>query len=229
MCNSACIQFGQSQLSRDEVAKKDVLEVGALDVNGSLRSVVENLEPARYLGVDVVEGPGVNEICDIKNLIRRYGKESFDVVICTELFEHVRDWRDAAHNLKNVLAPNGILLLTTRSKGFAYHGYPHDFWRYELDDMNMIFSDLSIEAIETDPMMPGVFVKARKSVAFTEVNLASYELYSIIKRRRCKDINDFDFLFFKAKTVVRRFLLRILLVTGLKAMVRRLIPQKWTV
>jgi hypothetical protein len=40
MCNAACIRFGKAQLSKDDIRMKRVIEVGALDLNGSLRGVV---------------------------------------------------------------------------------------------------------------------------------------------------------------------------------------------
>lgn len=211
MCNPACLQFANSCLLEREIKGKKIIEVGSLDVNGSVRESIERLQPLSYLGVDIADGPGVDNICDINDLITRYGKESFDVVISTELLEHVCNWRNAVSNLKNILKPNGILFLTIRSKGFRYHVYPSDFWRYEVDDIRFIFSDLSIEIVERDSFSPGVFIKAYKPTSFSENNLETHDLYSIIKQRRCQNISKFDILFFSmGKWPIRRFLSRIM-------------------
>jgi SAM-dependent methyltransferase len=204
MCNRSCLEFAKFHLKPEDVQGKKIIEVGSRDVNGSVRQEIEHLQPASYLGVDIEKAAGVDEICNVYDLVEHYGKESFDVVISTEMVEHVRDWREAFSQMKNILKPNGVLLITTRSKGFPYHDYPSDFWRYEIDDMRAIFSDLEIEALESDATDPGVLMKARKSASFTENDLDDYALYSMITSKRSADITAVDMLLFKLKGLFSR-------------------------
>jgi predicted O-methyltransferase YrrM len=171
VANPAVIGFARAQLDESDVTGRSVLEVGSLDADGSCRSWVEKLGPASYVGVDLVRGPGVDELCAAERVAERFGQESVDLVLATELVEHVHDWRAAVAAMKAVLRPGGALLLTTRSPGFPYHGAPLDYWRFEPNQLQAIFADFDLEALELDPMMPGVFVKARKRGGGERVDL----------------------------------------------------------
>lgn len=184
MCHGSCLEFSRRQIVAEDVAGKRVIEVGSFDVNGSPRAIVEALGPAEYVGVDIELGPGVDEVCRAEHLIDRFGAERFDLVISTEMLEHVYDWRGILSNLKNLLAPGGVLLVTTRSLGCPHHGYPFDFWRYEIEDVAVLFADLQIEAAESDPELPGIFVRARRGPVFSERPLGGYRLHSMIKGTR---------------------------------------------
>jgi len=191
MCNAYCILFGAINLNPEEVRGKRAIDIGSYDTNGSLRPLVESYYPAEYIGVDIAEGPGVDMICKAEDILDRFGKESFDIVISTELLEHIWDWRKVVRNIKNICKEGGIILITTRSYGHPYHGHPHDFWRYELEDMKHIFSDCLIEKLEKDPAK-GVFIKAEKTHDFVEKDLADYKLYSILLNKRAKEIAEKD-------------------------------------
>jgi SAM-dependent methyltransferase len=210
MCNIACLDFGRKNLTKDEVKGKRVIEIGAVDINGSLRPHVESLEPEKYVGVDLEAGPGVDEICNVYDLVDRFGPESFDVAISSEMIEHVHDWRRAFSQIKKILKPGGVVLITTRSIGFPYHDYPFDYWRYEIDDMKAIFSDMEIIALETDDQAPGVLVKARKpSESFEEKDLSEHALYSMVTLQRSRSIEftrlEYMRLRLRNSFVVRKF------------------------
>ncbi|MEP6848114.1 MAG: class I SAM-dependent methyltransferase [Acidobacteriota bacterium] len=201
MCNQTGIEFGKRNLVTGDVEGKRVVEVGSRDVNGTFRQLVAPLNPAEYVGVDIESGPGVDVICDATELLTIFGEESFDVVISTEMLEHVKDWRNVISNLKGILRPGGTMLITTRSKGFAYHAYPYDFWRFEREDMQAIFSDMKIEVLESDsPSEPGVFVVVKKPNGFAENKLAKVALYSIISGKRKRKIGFVSEGLFKARS-----------------------------
>lgn len=193
MCNITGIIFGITNLTHHEAHNKDILEVGSFNVNGSLRApIIDLCNPAKYIGIDMIPGPGVDIVSKAEDLLKLFNHNSFDIVISTELLEHVINWRTVISNIKNICRPNGIILITTRSYPFPYHGYPCDYWRYELNDMKNIFSDCIIEKLETDPLCPGVFLKARKPKSFIEQDLSYFDLYSTIKGNIVRDINQGD-------------------------------------
>lgn len=235
MCNAACLDFARTVLRPAEIHDKIVLEVGSLDVNGCVRPIVEMLKPSRYIGVDTKTGPGVDQVCDAAELVECFGEDSIDVLISTELLEHVRDWRAVVSNFKRVLKRGAVLLITTRSRHFPYHGYPFDFWRYEMSDMEILFQDFSIERMEPDPLAPGVFIKARKPFDFTEVDLSNHSLYSIVTAKMTRDLATVPWLKFRvsqfAASVGRQLMDRIAdpfrIVTCIKRVLNLYLDQRY--
>ena len=189
MCNQGCMAFGRQCLTQAEVRGKRVIEVGAQNIDGSLRPGIEALGPKEYIGIDLVMGRGVDEVCDANDMLRRFGPESFDLLVSTEMIEHARDWRNVIANFKGVVRRGGFLLLTTRSPGFRVHNYPHDYWRFEPEDLRAVFSDFITIRLESDPGSPGAFLFATKPQDFAEKDLSHYELYSTPARRRVPQVS----------------------------------------
>lgn len=162
MCSTWGRNFAR-QLPEGSVKGKTVVEVGAYDVNGSCRQVVVQQLPAQYIGTDMQAGPGVDVVCSGAELPEKLGTEFADLVICTEVLEHVQDYAAFLISIWSVLKTGGILLLTTRSPGFPHHEYPCDHWRFTWSDMAYMFGQQDILTLTKDPTSdPGVGIIVRK-------------------------------------------------------------------
>lgn len=193
MCHSSCIIFAALNLTSDEVEGKKILEVGSFNVNGGLRDLITALKPAEYIGIDIAAGPGVDEVCAAEKIIEFFGENKFDLVISTEMLEHVKDWRIVISNMKRVCKKEGYIIITTRSKGYPYHPSPTDFWRFEKSDMKFIFSDCEIKSLELDKEYPGIFIKVKKPKNFVEKDIKDLALYNVITNKRQVKVKNKDF------------------------------------
>lgn len=83
-----------------------VLEVGSLDINGSVRQFFDICD---YTGVDWRPGPGVDYISLAHEMDF---PRPFDVVISASMLEHDPYWRQSIAAMHRHLAPHGALLLS---------------------------------------------------------------------------------------------------------------------
>lgn len=174
--HGSVIGYLQRVVTRADVQGKDILEVGSYNVNGTPRVVFAPYAPKSYIGVDQEAGPCVDRVVNATNLVATLGKDSFDVVLSTEMLEHARDWRAAVNSMKSVVKPGGILFITTRGPGFPFHGFPEDHWRYTVPDFQKIFADMEILDLGPDPDFPGIFMKARKPLSWKPTDLSGIHL-----------------------------------------------------
>ena len=96
---------------------QSVLDVGSLNINGSVRGFFDQCE---YVGVDIGEGDGVDLVVEPSYL--PFDGDKFDVVISTEMFEHNVFWEKTFKEMIRVLKPEGMMLFTCASEGRAEHG-----------------------------------------------------------------------------------------------------------
>ena len=151
-----------------DVRGKRVVEAGSMNVNGSVRPWITGMSPSVYIGTDLRPGPDVDLVADVCTLAVLLGEGYADLVVSTEMMEHVRNWKASMEGMIRLLAPGGVLVITTRGPGFPLHDHPEDHWRYTREQMGQIVvaAGLVIEDLQTDPI-PGVFCRARKPITWT--------------------------------------------------------------
>lgn len=145
---------------------KTVLDVGGRDINGSPR----NLFPgAHFTAVDPIDGPGVDVVADITKWA---DERTFNVVICAEVLEHVKDWRAVVAACFQRVRPGGILLLTAATDGrdphSAYDGGPvrpdEHYRNIPAAKLEAVLADVGAVRVEveTHPDRGDVYAAARR-------------------------------------------------------------------
>ena len=99
------------------------------------------------VSLDIRPGPGVQIVGDAQALGIADGR--FDVVLCTEVLEHLPEPQKAIDEFERVLKPGGTLLLTTRFI-FPIHDAPHDYFRYTKYGLRYLLRRFEIVELEEE-------------------------------------------------------------------------------
>jgi SAM-dependent methyltransferase len=105
------------------------IEIGSQDVNGSLRGNCP--DKFNYIGVDFVEGKGVDVILDDPYILP-FEDNSADIVISSSCFEHSEMFWLVFLEIMRILKPHGLFYLNVPSNG-TIHRWPVDCWRFYPD------------------------------------------------------------------------------------------------
>lgn len=96
------------------------LDLGGRDINGGIRDL---LPAANWVGCDIKPGPGVDFVHDATQPWPDTF-DRFDLVVCTEVLEHVQSWPALLRTAAQALEPGGpeALFVTCASTGRPAHG-----------------------------------------------------------------------------------------------------------
>lgn len=126
------------------------LDLGGRDVNGTLHGLFST----SVVTVDIVDGPGVDVVADAADWTP---DQVYDVVLCTEVFEHTPRWPDILATAHAALRVGGLLIATCATgnrpphgaatdkplPGEFYRNVPADELRAELDGWEQSFTTVA--------------------------------------------------------------------------------------
>jgi SAM-dependent methyltransferase len=124
-----CTQFFDTYAAAFQGRRAKVIDIGAQDVNGSLR----DCSPAafEYVGVDFVAGKGVDVVLEDPYRLP-FENDSADIVISSSCFEHSEMFWVLFLEILRILRPDGLFYLNVPSNG-DFHQFPVDCWRFYPD------------------------------------------------------------------------------------------------
>jgi SAM-dependent methyltransferase len=129
--------YHRSYLVLDRL-RKYIQECVALELTGNYLRILDvgcgtkpyypffSQKECMYIGVDVSPNSKADILCEVEHL--PLADESFDVVLCTQVLEHVGSPQDAIQEVYRALKGNGLLILSTH--GIWYKHGQQDYWRW---------------------------------------------------------------------------------------------------
>lgn len=130
-------------------------DVGSYDVNETLRKLFG--PPMQYTGLDLVEGPNVDELVEPYY----FGIEVFDVVVSVSTAEHVQNLRKWADAVVKATRPGGLICVVAPHT-WVEHPHPVDCWRILPDGMKWMFRETDILECFTGPSDTCLIAKRRR-------------------------------------------------------------------
>jgi SAM-dependent methyltransferase len=129
--------YNFAEMHLRNVAPKETLDIGALNVNGCMRAVAEQY--GKYTGLDMRHGENVDVVANAHHL--PFADDSFDCVLILEMLEHDTYPSLTLAEAYRVLRRGGSIIVTVPGIGFPYHAYPNDYWRVTIEGLHIWLSN----------------------------------------------------------------------------------------
>jgi SAM-dependent methyltransferase len=98
--------------------------------------------------------------------------ESFDLVVCTQVLEHVDDPFGAGRAIARILRPGGHAILSVPHVWF-FHPHPHDHWRFTQEGIARL-----VRSCELEPLA----ILAQGGSLLTVCQIANFLVYGVLGR-----------------------------------------------
>ncbi|WAC19652.1 class I SAM-dependent methyltransferase [Luteolibacter sp. SL250] len=94
---------------------------------------------------DFCEGPGVDFVADVSDL--PFEAASYDIVLSTQVLEHVMDPQKVVSEMARVLKPGGKLFLTTPQSS-PLHNLPWNFFNFTNLGLRLLFDTAGLKVVK---------------------------------------------------------------------------------
>ena len=143
----------------------DVIDIGGRNVNGSYSDIFSGSE-FNYQAVDISYDDSVDIVLEDPYRLP-FEKESVDLIISGQTFEHVEFFWVLFNEMARVIRKKGLIILIVPSAG-PIHRYPVDCYRFYPDGFRALskYANIEVMHIHHDPRGPwkdlvGVFTKQK--------------------------------------------------------------------
>lgn len=118
----------------------------------------------KYVGVDIGSNPKADFLINPGDKLN-FINEEFDIVLSSQVLEHVEDTDSYLEECNRVLKQNGFLFLSTHGT-WQYHASPYDYYRWTALGLKTVIRKHKFEVIDIVPVLGQLAVTSQLRLSF---------------------------------------------------------------